>query len=148
MDPSERGPRDVVDLVRDSGDVLYICPLCDPLTPAPHKDRRALLTHINKIHRPALPMPEEIKNLFQIERCEACHGYYRSVGINRHHCLGHPPALPSGPVPTQRNIRRMTPQAGANVNLADRPQIASPADIADDLVDYLSGITFDIISFR
>jgi len=94
INPDEVSPRTVVDLVRDSGDVLYICPFCNPLTPAPHKDRRALLLHVNKIHRPAPPMLEEIKDLFQIAQCEACHGYYGAVGLSRHHCLGHPPAAP------------------------------------------------------
>ena len=65
--------------VLDSGDVLYICPLCNPLAPAPHKDCRALLMHVNKFHRPVPPMLEETKDLFQIAQCEACHEYYGIV---------------------------------------------------------------------
>jgi len=143
INPDEVSPRTVVDLVRDSGDVLYICPFCNPLTPAPHKDRRALLLHVNKIHRPAPPMLEEIKDLFQIAQCEACHGYYGAVGLSRHHCLGHPPAAPVH-LPAQI-IRQVTTHPRNNVNLTAVPQMTSPADIAADLVDHLSGITFDSI---
>ena len=120
INPDERSPRAVVDLVRDSGDVLYICPFCDPLTPAPHKDRRALLTHLGKIHRPTPPMSEEVKDLFQIAQCEACHVYYGSVGVRRHHCLGHPPATLNVPSPVQ-NIRQAIPQPGNNANLTAFP---------------------------
>ena len=89
-------------------------------------------------------MSEEVKDLFQIAQCEACHGYYGSVGLRRHHCLGHPPATLNVPSPVQ-NIRQAIPQPGNNANLTAFPQMMSPADITDDLVDHLSGITYDDI---
>jgi hypothetical protein len=44
-----------------------------------------------------------------------------------------------------QNIRQATPQPGNNDNLTALPQMISPADITDDLVDHLSGISFDNI---
>jgi hypothetical protein len=43
------------------------------------------------------------------------------------------------------NIRQATRQPGNNDNLTAFPQMISPADITDDLVDHLSGISFDNI---
>jgi len=148
LDPNERDPRGVVDLVRDSGDVLYMCPLCDPLTASPFRDRKSLLLHIKSIHRPALDIPDDVKQLLQIARCDACHGYYGSVGINRHHCQGHPPVQNNAvPAPVQNALQRV-PQPKNIGNLPDSLPMASPADIADDLVDRLSGISFDDIFLR
>ena len=148
LDPNERDPRAVVDLVKDSGDILYMCPLCDPCTAAPFKDRRALLLHIKSIHRPALDMPHDIKQLFQIARCSACHGYYASIGINRHHCLGHPPAQNNTNPAPARDVLQHLPQRRNIGNLPGILPMASPADIADDLVDRLSGISFDDIFLK
>ena len=148
LDPTERNPRAVVDLVRDSGDVLYICPICNPLTPAPFKDRRSLLLHIKRDHRPAPDIAVEVKQLFQIARCEACHGYYSSVGVNQHHCLGHVPALENNAHVATQNLHQHPPQPRNTDNQMGIPQMASPADIADDLVDRLSGISFDDIFLK
>ena len=141
LNPSVTPPRTKADLTTDAGEVLYICPLCDHRLPATLlRDRRALLSHIRSTHRPAQDMPEDIQQLFSIRQCQSCREYFSTNGKYQHNCTRQPRGI-NRAVPTTAYL----PPVPALLALNDLPLMQAPDDISDELIEHLTGISYEEI---
>ena len=66
-------PRGVHDLSDDRGNILHICPFCDPNRPKPLSNRKALLFHLRSQHYDeSRIISPDVLNHFGIDRCAEC----------------------------------------------------------------------------
>jgi len=135
-------PRGVADLSDDRGNILHICPLCDSSKPNPFKDRRALLAHLRSQHRGSEQViPSDIEELFGIILCRKCEVYYCTAGLAGHLCR-------QGVAPVTK-LPKQNPVPPCRVTAPMHPRIndlmTRPSQITDELVDFLTSITFDSI---
>jgi len=135
---NETAPRGVHDLSDDRGNIIHICPFCDPVRPQPLNNRKALLAHLRSQHHDeSRTISPDVLNLLRIDRCTECNLHYSATSIKLHHCR---PGTVHRHAPTvvQKNTRPPP-------TLTDLSIMTRPSQISDDLVDKLTGISYDSI---
>ena len=132
-------PRGVHDLSDDRGNILHICPFCDPNRPKPLSNRKALLFHLRSQHYDeSRIISPDVLNHFGIDRCTECNLHYSAATIKLHHCR--PGAVRKEvPAVTAQDTRPRTPTPISS-GLMTRPN-----QLSDDLVDRLTAISYDSI---
>ena len=136
--------RGVPDLSDDRGNVLFICPLCDPIQPNLLKDRRSLLTHLRGQHHSqgATMIDGPVKELFGIAHCHLCELYYSKTTIKSHNCK------PGAVQPLRQRHTNPTPVLPVPVQTR-KPSTGNsmlrPSEISPELVDRLTDISYDSI---
>ena len=132
-------PRGVQDLSDDRGNIIHICPFCDPSQPQPLSNRKALLAHLRSQHHDeSRTIPSDILNLFGIERCTDCNLHYSVASIKLHRCR--PGAVHGHTTVAARPETRPPPPPPTNSDMMTRPD-----QLSDDLVDRLTAISYDAI---
>ena len=141
FDENDTPTRGVADLSDDRGNVLFICPLCDPVHPNLLKDRRSLLTHLRGQHHGHLSnlIEEPVNELFGIVHCHLCELYYSRSTIKSHHCR------PGVVRKLQQRNPHPTPPAPRAKNPSTGSPMLRPNEISPELVDRLTEISYDAI---
>ena len=124
--------------------MLHICPLCDkdPNEPNLLKNRKALLIHLRGQHcHDTRCITVEIQTLFGITLCTCCELYYNTRTIKNHVCR--PGVARKAPVLQNRKPSETTPAAPPTPSVSQ--MMTKPSQISDELVDRLTGISFDEI---
>ena len=135
---NETAPRGVHDLSDDRGVIIHICPFCDPTRPQPLSNRKARLAHLRSQHHDeSRTISPDVLNLFGIDRCTECNLHYSATSIKLHHCR---PGTVHKNTPTVAHIDTRPPPT-----LTDSSIMTRPNQISDDLVDKLTGISYDSI---